>query len=532
VSPEPVDREPAAPPTSLEPAFIALFGLALLLRLAGLYRRELWVDEGATWHFARMLGEGRLAEQLALEPTPPLYYGLVGLLLRLCGDADLILRLPSWIFGALTPPLVLLLGERLGWRRAGLAGGLLLACHPLHIFLSQEARVYPLVALLVVALAIALQRALERGDGKSWAWVCFWLTLTFYSHLFGLFAGAAVAVLALALSRDRAGRTRGLAAVAIALLLFSPWLMAAGPGLRSSGATWTQELFARAAPGEQGLPRVVEGQLVGARYHLLQRQLAVPETPPVLRWPAILAQALLLAAAASLAFRPGPDRRHTILAAGLYLLPFLLPWAIGKAGGLYFFQPGRHDFLVLGPLCLLLGAGFEALRRRWRILAWLLIPPIVAGSLFRLHWLQTAPAGRAATERGRYLAEVARPGDLAIAFGIERLLAERYARLAGTDLDGALRFESFPAETDRHPGYSDPRPLLRRLWDLKVEARERVARQAGRGRILTIERSLPGDPGRLPGWEVDELYLQTLRETGWREESFRQKLLVRVWSPP
>lgn len=516
------------PPPSARRILWLLGGLALALRLFDLGRRELWVDEAFTWHFATLLGELELDEPISLEPTPPLYYGLIGLLLRLFGDSDLLLRLPSALAGAVSAPLLAMLGERLGWRRAGLLGGLLLACHPLHLFLSREARVYPLLLMLVLLLAIALWRALGEGaPAQAWLTVGGLLTLVFYSHLFGLFAGAATALLVVLLARDRAGRIRGLAAVGAALLLFAPYLLAALPALSESGASWSQEFFEDALPAEGGLPRIYEGQLIGARYHLLQRELALPATPPLLRWPAVAAQSLLLLAAFALLGRRPEERRALIFVTAFYLLPFVLPWLLGNAAGRVFFQPGRHDFAALGPLCLLIAAGAEALHRRWRALAYLLLLPMVAGGLFRLAWIHLLPDAGRAQERGAFLAAAAAPGDLAVSFGIEKLLGERYTRLAGSQLE----FVSFPAETDRHPGYADPRPLLRKLPELAAEARAQIAGREGGGRLITLERWTPGEKPP-PGGELDALYLRALREAGWQVEQHRQDLLVRIWRAP
>lgn len=504
-----------------------LGGAALLLRLFDLGRQDLWVDEGITWFYARNFSLAGLGELIRGEPTPPLYYALVAAWTRLLGDSDLVLRLPSALAGALAPPLLALLGDRLGWRRAGLCGGVLLALHPWHLFLSREARVYPLLLTLALALALALRRALEDGARRSWLAASLLLALTLYSHLFGLFVGAAAFAAVALLARSSRERLRGLGFLGGALLLFAPYLWLAGPGLAAGGASWSQELFFDALPAEGGLPRIFEGQLVGARYHLLQRELAVPETPPLLRWPAIAVQGLLLVLASWRARRAPEERRGFLFLGLFYLLPFVLPWAAGLATGQVFLQPGRHDFAALGPLCLLLGLGWEELARRSRALAVLALLPIAAGGLSRLVWLHLVPAEGISAARGAYLAEAAAPGDLAVAFGIERLLGERYTRLHGGD----LVFESFPAETDRHPGWSDPRPLLRKLPELAGEARERTARQRGRGRILVLLAAAPGAAGP-PGGAIGDVFLRALEQQGWRLEGRRDDLRVLIWRYP
>jgi len=505
-----------------------LFALALFLRLFDLGRQELWVDEGFTWTFARMLSHFELGNMIRLEPTPPLYYGLIGLFLRLFGDHDLVLRLPSALCGALSIPLVAKLGAEMGFRRAGLAAAVLLTFHPWHLFLSREARVYPLLMLLTLAFALFLWRAMESGKSKDYFAAGALLVLCLYSHLFGLFLGLAAALLVAALARDNASRLRGLIALAGAFLLLTPYLIVALPSLLRSGANWSQELFYDAMPEEHSLPRVLEGQWVGARYHILQRSLAQPPTPPLLRWPALGAQALFFLAALLAAKREsGPTRRAVLFLLTLYLLPFLLPWAIGISSAKVFFQPGRHDFFVLGPLALLLALGFEQIRQRRKVLAFLLLLPIAGSGLFRLASIYLQPLSLDATKRGELLASQAETGDLAICFGLERLLAERYTRLAGSD----LTFESFPAEIDEHPGWSDPRPLLRQMPQLAAEAKARVAAQAGEGRIFTIERSFQG-ARRLPGWQIDELYLEALQTSGWRSEETFAESNIRVWRRP
>lgn len=503
-------------------------GFALALRLLDLGRRELWVDEAFTWHFAQKVGQPGFGELIRLEATPPVYYGLIGGLMRIFGESDWLIRLPSAIFGALSVMLVALLGEKLGWRQAGLAGALLLAFHPWHLFISQEARVYPLLLLLLLVLALATWRALETDTGADWVKVAAVLTLCLYCHFFGIFIGAAAAVAVMALGRNLRSRLRGLAALAGACLLFTPYVLVVLPSLAGSGANWSHDLFYSTWPGEGSLARVVEGHLIGARYNIIHRELMQPDPPWQLRWPAVVAQTLLLAAAIYKAWRPGGDRRGVAFVSIFYLVPFMVPWATLFTGK-NFFLVGRHDFMVLGPLCLLLGAGFVQLRQKWKALAWLLLIPVVAAGLFRHACLYFRPADLSATEHGRYLAAAATPEDLIVCFGIKRLLGERYSILAG----GRLTFESFPAEIDRHPGWSDPRPLLRRLPELQEEARSRVRQRIGKGRIVTFERYLgKGPEASPPDWQVDQLFVTALKEAGWRLESRDDIHKVRIWSSP
>ncbi|MEM7357448.1 MAG: glycosyltransferase family 39 protein, partial [Acidobacteriota bacterium] len=304
---------------------------ALALRLVHLTRFELFVDEAATWWFAQLTAAGRLAEQMSLEPTPPLYYALVGGVMQLFGESDLAMRLPSAIFGAAAIPMAFcfaraLLGPRVAWIAA-----LLLAIHPLHVFYSREARVYPLLLLLTLATLWALWRALEQSTRRAWAWVCGLLILVCYSHFYGLFLAATVGVIVLLWGTDGKTRLHGAVAVGLALMVFLPYVAVTFPHLQESGAAWSIETFYRDLPEEKRLGRVVEMQLVGADYHAYLRQLDQPPTPAALRLAALLAQLTLIGSALHLALRRQKLRQLGFLLVA-WLLPILLPWAVTHLG--------------------------------------------------------------------------------------------------------------------------------------------------------------------------------------------------------
>ena len=517
---------PPPPPRREALALGALTVAAFLLRAVDLTRFELWVDEAATWWFGRLTASGRLLEQIALEPTPPLYYGLIGGLMRLFGESDAVMRWPSVVFGALAVPLVWLAARTLVageiGRRASWIAAIWLTIHPLHVAYSREARVYPLLLVLTLALWILLWRALERDRTRDWVLVGVALLAACYSHLFGLFLGAAVGLAVVVFARTTAARLRGLMAAALAGLLFAPYLLLTLPQLRTSGAAWSVAALYRQFPGEKRIGRSLETQLVGAGYTAPMRQLDAPPTPTALRLLSVAAQATLLLLGLGLALRTAERRAILFLAIG-WLVPLLVPWLINRwmlREGRAFYQPGRHDVYLLGFTAILLGLGAARLwssgAMRRALLAVLLIL-VTAGAAHRLLALHRATPPSLHRAAGEHVADHAGPGDLVVAMGIRRLVTEHYARLAGSEVP----FVSFPASTDDHPGWSDTPTLLKNEQALFDEGRAVAAgwsRELPSGATLFVllrpyQRTANAASET---WLVDRHLLEHLRRAGWR----------------
>ena len=510
-----------------------LTSAALALRLLRLAHFEVWVDEAATWWYAILASSGRLGEQMALEPTPPLYYLFLGLWMKLFGEGDLAMRLPSAFFGALTVPAVYLLARTWFGARAGFFSAVLIAIHPLHVFYSREARVYPLLLLLTVLLWWRLAKALASNARKPWIPVGGLLVLVCYCHFYGLFVLVAVG-LAVVLLASPGARWRGIVACALAGGLFLPYLLLTLPHLEQSGAAWSIEAMFRASPEEASLARVIEQQWIGAEYSIYLRQLAIPPTPLEIRWLSLAVQVLLLGAVLLRAREPAGWRPVSALLLAWWI-PFLLPWGWSQLVR-PLFHPGRHDVLVLGAVVALFGAGLEALtrsRRSW--LGPLFLVVLVAAGGHRLLWLQALPASEHYREPGRWLAEQVQPGDRVVACGIRRLATERYARLAG----GRMPMESFPASTDQPPGWADPRTLMQDPEALHREAEERVEtwrREIGPGqRLFVLLQTYELTEGAASEtWLVDRHLLENLWLAGWRrlDDDPARARNVAVFEPP
>ena len=149
------------------PAVALLTAAGLALRLARLGFQPLWWDEGYTVWFATQ----PLREMIALTARdihPPLYYGLLSAWIGLWGTHPLALRMFSVLAGMLAIPLLYLATRTLMGPRVGLWAAGLLALSPIHIYYSQELRMYGLVALLSLGATFYAARLLALGcDGDA-----------------------------------------------------------------------------------------------------------------------------------------------------------------------------------------------------------------------------------------------------------------------------------------------------------------------------------------------------------------------------
>jgi uncharacterized membrane protein len=121
--------------------FILLTGL--VLRLISI-NQSLWLDEATTALVSRMPVGDIFTRFLPGDFHPPLYYLILKGWVMLFGSTEIALRIPSVIFGILTVYVI--------YKIAGKIPAILLATSGLHIYYSQEARMYSLATFLVAWL--------------------------------------------------------------------------------------------------------------------------------------------------------------------------------------------------------------------------------------------------------------------------------------------------------------------------------------------------------------------------------------------
>ena len=138
----------------------------LILRL--LASRGLWLDEATEVGQARMPYGAMLHQLATTDVHPPLHHTVLWLTVRVFGDGELAVRLPSLIAGTLLIPVLYHVGCELYDRRAGLAAAALGAVAPFPVWYSEEARMYAFFMLFATVAVWMQMRALRRGNRADW----------------------------------------------------------------------------------------------------------------------------------------------------------------------------------------------------------------------------------------------------------------------------------------------------------------------------------------------------------------------------
>ncbi len=174
--------EPGRQPVLL---LLLILIVGALLRVYTLGLESFYFDEAYSVWAARHSSNWLVA--LSTERIfPPLYYLLLHFWLVL-GESEFAVRLLSVALGVVSIVAIYTLAKQLFDTRAGLLSAWLLAISPLHLWFSQEARMYMLVFTLSLCSASLLLLALRQG--RRWQWAAYVLTtaLAMNTHYFTLF---------------------------------------------------------------------------------------------------------------------------------------------------------------------------------------------------------------------------------------------------------------------------------------------------------------------------------------------------------
>lgn len=128
--------------------YLILF-LGLILRLVSI-NQSLWLDEATTALVSQMSISDFFTKFMTADFHPPLYYLVIHYWTLLFGTSEIALRIPSVIFGVGTIYVVYLIAKDLKFKHS-LVAALFLATSGLHVYYSQEARMYAMATFLVAS---------------------------------------------------------------------------------------------------------------------------------------------------------------------------------------------------------------------------------------------------------------------------------------------------------------------------------------------------------------------------------------------
>jgi hypothetical protein len=291
--------------------------MALALRVHRLAEPLMRWDEG--WSVAHASRSWLEIVQIASwEVHPPLFYLLFKPWLALGRNVFLVRSFPV-VVGLLAVPLMFRLAMCWTRRRrmAWLAAGLTAATSAL-VYYAQVTRMYPLVVLWLLLTTWALLRWLDRG-GK---WTLVGLTAAGVAALYTFYytAWALVGLYGYGLLAAQRRRTWLLAAGAVTLALYLPWLAYAGPGML--------QRVTQAAPAATVMP-VTPWDLLVSAWTALTFDFGSEG------WAALAVLAVLLAAL--LVHHPEREEVSRLLMPVLVLLTTMAGVIVGS--GAYFFAP-------------------------------------------------------------------------------------------------------------------------------------------------------------------------------------------------
>ncbi|MGW4564495.1 glycosyltransferase family 39 protein [Streptomyces sp. NPDC004561] len=292
-------------------------------------------DELTSWDVSgRSIGQV-LATVRHVDAVLGAYYLILHAWRTLFGDSTTALRMPSALAMAGAAACVALIGRRLFGRRAGVAGGLLVALIPGVSRFAHEARPYGLVMLAVALAALLLLRALDR-PGSAWRWAAYALGLVAVGlfHLIAL--TCLIGHLALVAVRSRRERRVWLG-FGLAVLV---GVACVCPVVALGRAQTVRQIYWIAEPGAWGLVDI---------------------------WSQLFYSGLcagMVMLPALVAYRQRRDA--VVFCAVSAVAPVLLIWALSHGHISYFYF--RYMLFTLPAFAVLAGAGLAAAARSRRVL--------------------------------------------------------------------------------------------------------------------------------------------------------------------
>lgn len=230
------------------------------LRFAGLGTESIWLDEATSLLIARMDLSSAIA-WAAADIHPPLYYLTLHFWLGF-GESEFAIRALSAVLGVLTIIILYALARELFDPDVGVLSALLLSLSPMHIWYSQEARMYAMVAAWSLLASYFLVLALARRQARYWLGYVLASALALYTHYFELFVLLFQNLFILYWLWRKRGESAGpsrvhleprsalpwkswvMAELAIALL-FLPWVPVIYRQVSGGGGGWVEKAIGR-----------------------------------------------------------------------------------------------------------------------------------------------------------------------------------------------------------------------------------------------------------------------------------------------
>ena len=205
--------------------YLILF-IATILRFVSI-NQSLWLDEAINIGNAANLDFKSLVLKYSLgDFHPPLYHVILKSWMLLFGTSEISVRAPSIVFGVVTVYITYLIGKKLFEQKTALIATTLIATAPLHIYYSQEARMYSLAAMIASFSVYFFISIIKKDSLIFWVGFIISTVLMLYSDYMPYLL-IPIYIIYLFLNRKNISKhtTRAFipAFVAVAIII-SPWL--------------------------------------------------------------------------------------------------------------------------------------------------------------------------------------------------------------------------------------------------------------------------------------------------------------------
>jgi uncharacterized membrane protein len=304
---------------------LTLGGAVLRFTMLG---QSYWYDEAVTVDLVRSSFWSMVHKLPSSESTPPLYYGIAWVWIRIFGTTEVALRSLSAVFGIAAIPVAAAAGKELISRPAGALAGAFVAASPLLIWYSQEARAYSLYVLLSALSLLLFARARKSPSRRRLWWWALVSALAIWTEYFAGFLVVAEALLLASNQSSRRHLKLPLLALAGSTALLLPLVH---KQVHNGRNTWI------AAASVQSRVEYAARWFLGLPSH----------------WWWVLAAVALLAVVATALADPG-ERRASVMPVALAAACVLLPFAARAAGKDYWLFRNVIDAWV--PLAIALAA--------------------------------------------------------------------------------------------------------------------------------------------------------------------------------
>jgi len=448
---------------------VAAIMVAFALRLYRLDHQSLWEDEIHSVLRGNMGLADMLREVLQTQNHVPLYFALLRYWQRFAGDGEFAVRFFSLGWGVLSVAAIFRLGAAIGGGTTGLISASLLAISPFHVWYSQEARMYALVAFLAIGASYFFVKVLREDSLRGWFGYAICTLLAIYTHYFACLVPLSH-FLFLFLNR----RT-----LKSALLKWLIWMGA----VASAYLPWIAVVLAR-AQGAQG-PNIIWIAPIRWMDPLLTLYVfglgATADLRSPWNYPGAVALLAMLGLALLQIFKGGRSKLEERMLVHWLFTPLLLMSMISydlpiqQRPPIYVYMD--RYLIVISPAFLILAAhGLSSLARRRRWPAMVISAIVLISIALSLRNLYFSPEYHREDWRGAitYLRKHGRPGDVLIVSS-----DPHFAALA----------------------YYPPDDIPRRIVPFSALAEESQAYLAQKGRSLVPQDG--ANPGRL--WLISAL---------------------------